>query len=264
MTTANPNKPLLFTIATSHYCEKVRWAMDWLGIDYVEESHAPPFHRKYTSRYGGTSVPVLVVNDKAFTDSKDILHYLDTIASGQKLYPQDPELRRQAETLEKLFDDKLGGATRNWAYYYAIQQPWSILAAWSKGISWIEKIQCAIAFPVATKIIKQKYNLTLEGKETAVQDIKEVFTIVNQKLLGQQYLVGDRFSATDITFAALASPVIRPEYHPVYSSQLSKLPTEMVAVVQDLRATPAGELVMRMYRERRRWGRCATPPYCYQ
>jgi glutathione S-transferase len=252
MNTANPNKSLLLTITTSHYCEKVRWAMDWLGIDYVEENHAPPFHRKYTSRYGGTSVPVLVVNDKAFTDSQDILHYLDTIAPDQKLYPQDPELRQQAETLEALFDDKLGIAARNWAYYYAIKQPWSILAAWSKGISPIEKVKCAIAFPVATKIIKQKYNLTVEGNKTAVQDIEDVFDIVNQKLgSDKQYLIGDRFSATDITFAALASLVIRPEYHPVYSSQLSTLSTEMVEVINELRATPAGELVMRMYREHR-------------
>jgi glutathione S-transferase len=251
MNTVDNNKPILIAIAISHYCEKVRWALDWLRIDYVEENHAPPFHRQYTSRYGGTSVPVLVVNDKAFTDSQDILHYLDTIASDQQLYPQDPELRQQAKTLEALFDDKLGVATRSWAYYYAIQQPWSVLTAWSKGISLIEKVKCAIAFPVATKIIKQKYNLTLEGKEAAVQDIREIFTIVDQKLSGQQYLVGDRFSATDITFAALASPVIRPEHHPVYDSQLAKLPTEMVALVEELRATPAGELVLRMYREHR-------------
>ncbi len=251
MNTANKNKPLLITIATSHYCEKVRWAMDSLGIDYVEENHAPPFHRQYTSRYGGTSVPVLFIDGKAFTDSQDILHYLDTIVPNQ-LYAQDPELRQQAETLEALFDDKLGVATRNWAYYYAIQQPWSILAAWSKGISWMEKVKSAIAFPVSTKIIKQKYNLTLEGKEAAVQNIREVFDIVNQKVnLGQKYLLGDRFSATDITFAALASLAIRPEHHPFYNSQLAKLPTEMVALVEELRATPAGELVMRMYREHR-------------
>ncbi len=211
----------------------------------------------HTSRYGGTSVPVLFIDGKAFTDSKDILHYLDTIVPNQ-LYTQ-PELRQQAETLEALFDEKLGVATRNWAYYYAIQQPWSILAAWSKGISLMEKVKSAIAFPVSTKIIKQKYNLTLEGKEAAVQDIREVFTIVDQKLnSGQQYLVGDReasrrhrFSATDITFAALASPVIRPEHHPVYDSRLAKLPAEMVVLVEELRATPAGELVMRMYREHR-------------
>ncbi|HEY9771809.1 MAG TPA: hypothetical protein V6C71_25475 [Coleofasciculaceae cyanobacterium] len=66
-----------------------------------------------------------------------------------------------------------------------------------------------------------------------------------------QYLVGDCLSSTDITFAALASPVICPEYHPVYDDQLSKLPPEMVAIIEELRTTPAGKLVMRMYREHR-------------
>jgi hypothetical protein len=31
MNTANINKPVLIAIAISHYCEKVRWAMDYLA-----------------------------------------------------------------------------------------------------------------------------------------------------------------------------------------------------------------------------------------
>ncbi|MGL4882765.1 MAG: glutathione S-transferase family protein, partial [Waterburya sp.] len=247
MNTAKTNQPLLITIAISHYCEKVRWALDSLGIDYVEESHAPPFHRQYTSLYGGTSVPVLVVNDKALTDSQDILHYLDTIDPNQQLYPQDPKLRQQAETLEELFDQKLGVATRNWGYYYAIQQPLKIAIAWGINAPLSEKIKCIIALPRIPGLLGQYYNITEASKEDALQDIKEVFTVVNQRLSGQQYLVGDRFSSTDITFAALASPVICPEHHPFYNSQLAKLPTEMVALVEELRATPAGELVICMY-----------------
>lgn len=27
----------LITIPASHYCEKVRWALDWLKIPYIEE-----------------------------------------------------------------------------------------------------------------------------------------------------------------------------------------------------------------------------------
>lgn len=252
MNTTNKNKPLLIAIAISHYCEKVRWTMDYLDIDYVEEDHAPPFHRQYTSRHGGTSVPVLVIDGKAFTDSKDILHYLDTVAVDKQIYPQDAELRHQSETLEELFDQKLGIATRNWGYYYAIQKPMKLAIAWGINAPLSEKIKCIIAVPRIPGLLRQYYNITEASKEAALKDIKEVFNIVNQELSsGQQYLVGDRFSATDITFAALASPVIRPEHHPVYDSQLAKVPAEMVAVIKELRETPAGELVMRMYREHR-------------
>jgi glutathione S-transferase len=252
MNTANNKKPLLIAIAISHYCEKVRWAMDYLDIDYVEEDHAPLFHRQYTSRYQGTTVPVLVTDKQALVDSRDIMHYLDTATVDKQFYPQDPELRHQAETLEELFDQKLGVATRNWGYYYAIQQPLKLAIAWGMNAPWSEKIKCIIAVPKIPGLLKQYYNVTEASKEKAFQDIKEVFTVVNQRLnSGQQYLVGDNLSSADITFAALASPVIRPEHHPVYNSQLSKVPTEMVAVVEELRATPAGELVMRMYREHR-------------
>jgi glutathione S-transferase len=252
MNTANKNKPLLIAIAISHYCEKVRWAMDYLDIDYVEEDHAPPFHRQYTSRHQGTTVPVLVTHEQALVDSRDIMHYLDTVAVDKQFYPQDAELRQQVEALEELFDQKLGVATRNWSYYYAIQKPWKIAIAWGINAPLIEKIKCIIALPRISGLLRQYYKVTKASKEEALQDIKEVFTVVNQRLNSdQQYLVGDRFSATDITFAALASPVIRPEHHPVYSSQLSKVPAEMIAVIKELRKTLAGELVLRLYREHR-------------
>jgi glutathione S-transferase len=252
MNTANKNKPLLIAIAISHYCEKVRWAMDYLDIDYVEEDHAPPFHQQYTARHQGTTVPVLVTDEKALVDSRNIMHYLDTAVVDRQLYPQDVELRHQAETLEELFDQKLGVATRNWAYYYAIQQSLKIAIAWGINAPWSEKIKCLVASPRIPGLLRQYYNVTEASKEQALRDIKEVFTVVNQRLdSGQQYLVGDRFSSADITFAALASPVIRPEHHPFYDSRLSKLPSEMLAVVEELRANPAGELVMRMYRKHR-------------
>lgn len=42
-------KPLrLITLPISHYCEKVRWALDRQGIAYREEAHAPIFHGLYT------------------------------------------------------------------------------------------------------------------------------------------------------------------------------------------------------------------------
>lgn len=250
MKTANKHK-LLITIAISHYCEKVRWALDYLNIDYVEESHTPPFHRQYTSRHGGTTVPVLVM-DKALIDSREILHYLDSISDDQKIYPKNPQLRDQVETLEKLFDEKLGVATRTWSYYYGIQKPLLIAIAWGIKAPLIEKIKTVISFPKIPKMLKQFYNITPQTKDTALEDIREVFAVVNQEIKsGEQYLVGNSLSAADLTFAALASPILRPPNHPVYNKLPSKIFPERASIVEELRSTPAGELVMRMYREHR-------------
>ncbi|MEB3343132.1 glutathione S-transferase N-terminal domain-containing protein [Okeania sp.] len=105
----------LITIPVSHYCEKVRWALDRLKITYTEEPHIPLFHRLATFKYDSISVPVLATeNHGIFVDSTDILHYLSAIAPpDKKLYPDIPELRKEVEELEDLFDEKLGVAVRN-------------------------------------------------------------------------------------------------------------------------------------------------------
>ena len=246
-------KPRLIAIAISHYCEKARWAMEYLGIDYIEEDHAPPFHQQYTSRYGGSSVPVLVTENKAFTNSKDILNYLDSISQEKKLYPEDLELRQQVETLERLFDEKLGVATRTVGYYYAIQQPLKVAIAWGLNAPLIEKVKAISGFPKIPQLMKQFYEINADTKDAALQDIKEVFAVVDRELAtGQKYLVGDCLTAADLTFAALASPVLRPPNHPFYDSQLSKLPAEIAKTIEELRATPAGDLALRLYREHRK------------
>ena len=252
MNKSDKNPPRLIAIAISHYCEKARWAMDYLDIDYIEEDHAPPSHRQYTSRHGGTTVPVLVTSDKALTDSHNILQYLDRISESRKLYPEDSELRDRVEEWEKLFDEKLGVATRNWAYYYAMQQPLKVAIAWGSKAPSIEKIKAIFAFPKIPQILKQFYNITPATKDAALQEIREIFALVSKELdSDRKYLVGNSLTAADLTFAALSSPILLPSNHPFYDSQLSKLSSERIATIEELRATPAGKLVMNMYREHR-------------
>jgi glutathione S-transferase len=125
----------LITIPVSHYCEKVRWALTRLKINFVEESHTPPLHKFFTSRVGGKSVPVLVTENATFTDSTDILQYLDSIVPENiKLYPTNPGLRKQVEELEELFDLQLGPATRRWGYSHIANDYKAMQRNWTKGI----------------------------------------------------------------------------------------------------------------------------------
>ncbi len=106
------SKYQLITIPISHYCEKVRWAMDYLDSlhnggserSYIEKAQMPPFHHWATGKHGGQSVPVLVTETVSIHDSTEILHYLDR-ESGGKLYPEHSEV---ATELETLFNDRLG------------------------------------------------------------------------------------------------------------------------------------------------------------
>ena len=94
----------LITIPPSHYCEKARWALDYLGVPYREEGHPPLLHRwAVKTAAGRRTTPVLVAGDTVLSDSTDILQYLDTTyVEGWRPYPRDSQLRVEAEEMEEL------------------------------------------------------------------------------------------------------------------------------------------------------------------
>lgn len=246
------SKPLrLITIPVSHYSEKVRWALKKLQITYVEEPHTPPFHRFATTRVGGKSTPVLITETNTFTDSTDILRYLDTIApSHAKLYPHDINLRREVEKLEDLFNQNLGPATRRWAYFYLIND-YKEIQRLCQGVPFIERILFPVFFPFMRKLLQKTFNITPETSVKAYQEIQSIFATVSELLAdGRTYLVGDNFSAADITFAALAAPVLQPPEHPIKRRNLQELPPKMLAEINAFRETPAGNFALRLYRDR--------------
>ena len=56
----------LITIPISHYCEKVRWALERAGMAYREERHVQGVHRLAARRAGGgITLPVLVTPEGA-------------------------------------------------------------------------------------------------------------------------------------------------------------------------------------------------------
>ncbi|MEG3846337.1 glutathione S-transferase family protein [Microcoleus sp. herbarium19] len=252
-TVANAEVVRLITIPISHYCEKVRWGLDLLKIPYIEERHVPAFHSFATRKYGGSSVPVLVTKSGNFTDSTDILHYLDTLSrESHGLYPKEPELRREVEELEELFDARLGADTRTWAYFYRSGDRKTMRTAWCNGTPLFERLGFEIAFPLISSKVRQVYSITADSAASSLQGIKEVFEIVDRRLAGgKTYLAGDTISAADIIFAALAAPVLLPPEHPVSVAKIEELPIEMAAVIKELQSTAAGVYALRLYREQR-------------
>jgi glutathione S-transferase len=246
------NKPFrLITISVSHYCEKVRWALTRLKLPYIEEAHMPPFHRFATVPKGGKTVPLLVTQKGVFRDSTDILKYLDSIApANAKLYPTEPELRRQVEDLEELFDNKLGVATRLWAYSYLNNKSKLMQVAWCKNVPFIERIFFPVVFPFMQKFMQNMYRITPESSAEAYEEIKTIFDKVGELLAdGRDYLVGDSLSVADITFATLAAPAIAPPEHPMKRTNSKDLPPQMVCDMNALRQTPAGVYALRLYSE---------------
>lgn len=210
----------------------------------------PPFHRRATKKYGGTSVPVLATNTGAATDSTDILRYLDRLYPEQ-LYPIDPELHALSTELERLFNLKLGVHTRRWGYSYALT-PKLMYPRWTLGVPFWEKLLFPIIFPKVSSIVRQRYEIVDTSTAESYREIEIVFDRVTNVLSdGRKYLLGDRFSAIDLTFAALAAPILQPPEHPVSKVAIELLPTQMQTEIRKSQATPAGEFGLRIYAQHR-------------
>ena len=275
----NPsNQVRLITIPVSHYCEKTRWALTRAKISFVEERHMPPFHRfatrqfaqrtssdsqpeternmsplnQFVIRYvGGQTVPVLITATDTFRSSDEILNYIDAISPTElKLYPLDPEDRRQVDELVELFDTILAPAVRLWAYSYIMMEANLLKPLWCQGVPWFERWLFPIVFHWMRTTAFQMHQINDDSIVAAHTEIDRIFEMVSNLLAdGRLYLVGDRFSAADLAFATLAAAVVISPGYGVKLPELSQLPDLMATSIQQLQETLAGQFVLRLYRE---------------
>jgi glutathione S-transferase len=250
MASSGPRPYELITIPISHYCEKVRWALDHLGVQYIERSHMPPFHRSATKKHGGGAVPVLATDNGPIQDSDAILRFLDQRHPGH-LYPLDGRARAEAARLETLFNDVVGVQTRRWGYSY-ILTPALARAPWTHGVPFWERWLFPVIFSKLESRVRTMMAITPTSASEAYSEILRAFDEVDRTLAdGRKYLLGDQFSAADITFAALAAPLLMPPNHHVPPTPLAALPKQMQIEVEAARATVAGQFGLRLYRENR-------------
>ncbi len=243
-------KTRLITMPHSHFCEKARWALDLSGVEYVEEAHPPLFHWMATLTRGGRSVPVLVHDGKSYTDSTDILLHLDEM--GAKLYPCEPDVRNAVLQLEDEFDLTLGPHARRWAYAQLLPHSALLLKAMTPDTARIERILLPAILPIAKRLIRKSLRISEQSAARSLSMVNHIFSDVEQRLQGgSRFLVGNRFTAADLTFASLAAPVLLP---PQYRGQMPKLDEAsqpMRDEVVRLRETVAGRFALRLFDEHR-------------
>lgn len=245
--------PRLITIGISHYCEKARWALDYLGIAYREERHVPPFHRFSTQAVGGSSTPVFITETAVLLTSDEILNYLESHYAGERhLYPPTPSLRHEVEHLEDLFNTQLGLAVRQWSYFYALSDRAFTQQLWCPGTPLWERLCFPIVFSSVRNSLEQLYDLRQNRVVEAYEVILEIMDAISDRLAdGRPYLVGDSFSAADLTFASMAALLLFPPEYGFPLPSLEQTPPLMVARIEELRQTPAGQFVLRLYQTHR-------------
>ncbi|HEY6399716.1 MAG TPA: glutathione S-transferase family protein [Solirubrobacteraceae bacterium] len=251
-----PDEPpcVLITIPISHYCEKARWALDRAGVRYVERPHLQLIHRVAVRHAGGDkTVPVLVCGDRVLADSSEILKEADARApADRRLYPADPIGTAHVRMLEQDFNTRLGPHGRRWMYNGVRGRRDLAIDYACTGVPGWERRMLLVGYPAVMRVIDRYLGVSPATAAESELEVRAVFDAVAQRLGdGRPYLCGDRFTAADLTFAALAAPMLMPPGYGVPLPQPDELPVATAAVVREFRSHPAGAHALAMFRDQR-------------
>jgi glutathione S-transferase len=244
----------LVTIPISHYCEKARWALERTGLQYREEPHVQGVHRLAARRAGGgATVPVLVTPGGVIADSADILAWVDERTPAERrLYPVDAAELAEVRALCTRLDEVLGPAGRRLIYVHMLAQRGLMLDFNNQGVPRWEDRALRWGWPLAVAFVNRALGIRpgVEVQDEAVvwRELDDIATLLSD---GRPYLCGERFSAADLTFAALCAPVLLPADYGVTLPQPDQVAPATAALVARARAHPAGRHALRMIAEER-------------
>ncbi len=252
----------LITLPISHYCEKARWALDRAGCSYREERHVQGIHVLAARRAGGgRTVPVLLAGELVLGESHDILAWADgRLAPQLRLLPGDPTERAEIERLCARLDTVLGPAGRRLVYTHMFAQRELALDYNNRGVPAWEDRLARRAWPAFERLISGALGIQPGGQArdeaTVFAELDHVAGLLAD---GRPYLCGERFTAADLTFAALSAPVTVPAQYGTPLPPRDVLAPAFAAIVQRAREHPAGRHALEMFARHRGVTATAAP-----
>ena len=251
----------LVTIGPSHFCEKARWGLDIKGVPYTEDAHVPIFHWRRIRKHARRTVPLLETGGRVLTQSTEILAWADEVGErGPQLFPLDPTARAEVDRQITLWDDKLGVHARRAVYDVILPSAACTRAVFEGSPAW-EQTALRVGLPMWRALLVKGLGITHDKCDRSRTRLTELFAEATALLAANGgYLAGPEFTASDLTFASLSAIVLMP---PEYGWALPDLDAlaasaalpgadKAVAFRDSLRATPAGQHALRVYREHRR------------
>ncbi len=243
--------PELLEIAFSHFCEKARWALDHHHIPYVRRSHLPLVTRLMGRRFGvWNTVPILLTESGLITESSDIIKWCDRKGEGSPLWEETAGVESEITEWVSLFDKKLGPSTRRLAYFHLLDHDELIDPMFLSGISPLEKTLARPFLPLLKKVIRKTLKIDAPGAERSRREVELVWAKVEARLAaGHQFLVADKFTAADLTFAALAAPLYSPPGYGAAFPAFEQLPAAARKELGMFRDSPAGQFGLQLYKD---------------
>ncbi|CAF1539488.1 unnamed protein product [Rotaria magnacalcarata] len=215
-------KPLrLYQIPWSHYCDKVRWALDYKEIPYELVTfnafgktkgleRAPKNLRKLTPIVEDPNSK----DDNSFlSDSTPILLYLDNRYPkiSKSLLPLSSEQRQQVIDTCVRLDSGLGLYARRLAYAQMFKEkPSAISLLLGERFSWAynpDDIRSRLVSPFIASFMIARFRLHRLRDDQVREKTEQILLEIGDRLRKNDYLIGDQFSAADLTFCSLVKPL---------------------------------------------------------
>lgn len=241
---------ILYQFPISHYCEKVRWALDYKKIPYTLKNLIPGPHIVTTRRIAPqTSVPILKDGEMIIQGSGAIISYLDQMYPERPLTPSDPTLKKEALELEKYFDTEIGMHLRRYIYNTIlprrdIVEPMLL----AQGPAWGPKVYRVI-FPLVRFLMKKSMNINPESAARSEVRLRSAMEKINGMVAKKQFLIGNQFSRADITAAALLAPLCWPKEHAFPWPK--SVPEPLAGFRKEWELTASYQWVLKMYQDYR-------------
>ncbi|WP_417502528.1 glutathione S-transferase family protein [Marinobacter sp.] len=220
----------LYQFAISHYCEKVRWALDYKNLNYETTNLLPGQHIKTIKKLtkgAGASVPVLEHDGEVVQGSSEILDYLDKTFPDRSLTPLDESAKAQALAWEKRLDDEAGPAVRCYSYHHFLQRPKIVVPLLTAGTPFYNRILLSLAFSRVNEVMRKWMKINEKTAEESRKVMEGLLTELAETYSKQPFLAGDAFSRADLTAAALFAPLFQPDAYPVPWPKPARIPKDI-------------------------------------
>jgi glutathione S-transferase len=245
--------PTLYVFAISHYCEKARWALDFLGIEHQLRFVAPGEHGQIAKQLGAprSSVPYLQLGDNVIQGSADIMSWADSTpaATGHRLTP-DTDIELALE-IEQRIDSVAGVHVRRFYCSEAmVEHAATVRPIFIADLPLMQKLKISLGWSKIRKIMITRMDLGqeqgLESRRIVEGELDWLDDLLSD---GREYLVGERFSRADIAVASLLSPLALPSEHPTYSGLTH--PPKLAATIVEWGERASLQWVRDIYRKHR-------------
>jgi glutathione S-transferase len=242
----------LVTFPPSLDSELARFLLRHYGISHTEERHTLVFSSLATLKEGTILFPVAYGDSYRLSTVRKMVDHFDPLAAEERqLFPTGAH-RGEVEKDWDLFHEPLAYGTATFAYYHLLPHREIMVGPLSAGAPAAEVSAVKAAYPLFAGLLRLLLRLTGGRAARALDDVRRIVDGVDARLAdGRRYLVADRFSLSDMAFAVAMAPLVLPDEYGGALPSRAEMPPPIAAAITEMRARPAGDFVLRIYREKR-------------